>query len=261
MFTKTATPIQNFAITDIGTSNQIVWLGCNPANDPKNFTVRGYTGSTSNNIGKEKYKVRLTYGGHQCLSIWKQTDGKYNIYTGSYAAKDLYSSEYNRTYYNPRGANKLEYSLNMGNIGLNLATKGIKISNKQINISALGVDESTNKMVLVYNGKAYIYNVNPNNFNRSKETKSFKLSAVNGNTIQGACLVGKFFYIVTGKNAKEMKIFCYDIETENKKFETKTNVSNKLGNTEPEGIKVYNYNGKNRIFIGFNQNGIWYFDL
>ena len=60
MFTKTATPIQNFAITDVGTSNQIVWLGCNPGNDPKNFTVRGYTGSTSNNIGKEKYKVRLT---------------------------------------------------------------------------------------------------------------------------------------------------------------------------------------------------------
>lgn len=260
LFTKTATPIQNFAITDVGTSNQIVWLGCNPGNDPKNFTVRGYTGSTSNNIGKEKYKVRLTYGGHQCLSIWKQTDGKYNIYTGSYAAKGLYSKEYNRTYYNPRGVNKLEYSLSTGNIGSNLATKGIKVSNKKINICALGVDESTNKMVLVHDGKAYVYNVNPNNFNRSKEIKSFKLSAVSGNTIQGGCLVGNFFYIVTGKNAKEMKIFCYDIETGDKKFEKKTNVSNKLGNAEPEGIQVYNYNGKNRVFVGFNQNGIWYFD-
>lgn len=261
LFTKTATPIQNFAITDIGTSNQIVWLGCNPGNDPKNFTVRGYTGSTSNNIGKEKYTVKLISGGHQCLSIWKQTDGKYNMYTGSYGAIGLYSKEYNRTYYNPRGVNKLEYSLKKNTTSVNLSGMGIKVSNKKINICALGIDESTNKMVLVHDGKAYVYNLNQNNFNRSKEIKSFKLSAVSGNTIQGGCLVGNYFYIVTGKNAKEMKIFCYDIETGDKKFEKKTNVSNKLGNAEPEGIQVYNYNGKNTIFVGFNQVGIWYFNL
>lgn len=258
LYAKTEGAIQHFAITDLDTSIPLLWYGCNPGSDPKNFTVKIYKNATSTSVGNLTARFVLKYGGHQCFDVWKQ-GFNYNVYTGS-RGSSLSMHKYSRDYYWPKGVAKTVIdTTTTGTKGksIDLTNEGIKFATS--NFHALGVDENMGKMVTVVDTTATVWNLDKTNFNNSQKTNTtFKVAS---GTMQGACLSGNYLYIIYAMKAADMEIYCYDITTGQEKWGGKIDTSSITGNFEPEGIQVYQYNGKNTIFIGFNGGkGIWYFD-
>lgn len=249
-FAKTNGSIQNFAITDLD-SSPIVWLGCNPKEEPKKFTVKIYKNANSNSKGTNTAKIVLKAGGHQCFSVWKN-GASYNIYTGSYG--DLKTGHmYGRDYYNPKGVARTIINSTSESKSLNLARVGkqlSKISRHSAHVSSMGVDETTGRMVTVVGGKATVWQLNMSDIKAS--TKIGTSFSIKGGLNQGGCLCGDYYYMIGGMRAKDMVIACYDINSGKEVWRKNMNISSTTGNYEPEGIKIYNYNGSNKIFIAFN---------
>lgn len=256
-------PIQNFAITDLNTS-PIVWLGCNPGKgknkrETQDFTVKIYKNFTTSSLGHMSAKVTLRFGGHQCLDVWKNGN-RYNIYTGSQGTKGTWNSHYHRWYFNPKGIAKSVIESTTGNGSANMANKGIAVTNGSKYILVLAVDENDNKMVTIVSGVATVWELNTTSFNSSSKTGT-KFRVNTGKLFQGGCLSGNYLYLVGGHYCDSMPIGCYDITTGKQIWYKTLNTTSITGKYEPEGIKVYNYKGSNKIFIAFNRGGgIWYFD-
>lgn len=255
LFSKTPTNMgmQNFSITDIGTSNELLWLGINNGaqiNIRENFRVKVY--KDSKEIGAYIYK----YGGHQSFAVYKNS-GSYNMYIGSHGTSKYWDgSKY--CYWNKGITLETVNPFNdKKNQQKNVASMGLNV---QSEILAMGVDETTGRMVTVSRGKseAIVWNLNKSDISKSSKVSSFEVTGGG----QGGCLYGNYLYLIQGARVREMKIVCYNITTGKLEWSKLLNTSNAMGwDTEPEGIQIYNYNGSNKIFIGTNVGkGIWYFD-
>ena len=69
-------------------------------------------------------------------------------------------------------------------------------------------------------------------------------------------------WLMEDGDTRHLRIHCYNIETGKKVWKKQYKIPYKW---EPEGIQIYNYKGKNRIFIGFIEfsgynKGIYYLD-
>lgn len=231
---------QSFAITDVGTSNEIVWYAYDGKNsDWSTFYVRGYEKSSETLV----YKRNYICAGHQAFDVYKNSDGYY-IYTGSYGTSryDYYSKSVGI-------AQHREIILTTNSLD-----KDVSATGKHLNsyISAISVDDSRIAVLKrLENSTVEIYSLNKNNMNMSK-LNSFSISSA-GKPIQGIDLVGNKIYVVAGYGTYSaerygMYVYCYNINTGNIEWSTEK-ITVALNSWEPQGIRVYSYNGNMKIFI------------
>ena len=258
--------VQQFAITDIGKDNEIIWYAYQVyANDNAATHISAY-----NKSNKRVYAAYIKNGGEgQSFDVVKKSNDVYTIYTGASAVNDsgtgrpmsvyrydvTIGSKYNNTY------DTLDFKNRGFSIGRNHEasydpdTKLLSIKTGSYNVKIYSYDDSkalsSSNLSLKYS------------FNMTKRT-----SGVNGSDLNG-----NYIYYVDGMS--DFYVSCYEITAGKQVYSVSlTNVMNKVksvcsqctgSNGEIEGIKIYNYKGKNRVFIGYKggsyrNSAILYFD-
>ena len=257
--------IQHFAITDIGTTSEVIWYSYQKYSSSNKS--RTYITAWQNN--NRVYAGYLDYGGEgQGIDI-DRMGSYYSIYTGSMATNSNGTG---------RAKGIFKYDVNIGTQYAgrvdhqNVKEQGTRIGNT-VEIS---VDSSIGYAVVNSGpGTARVYRINNNTqwnqsdtFTESNLVNTFRVSSMSNR--QGGDLCGKYYYYLFGGSTTAY-IACYDVTTGNKVWDTSINLASRIrqlvpGTTsmEPEGIKVYYYNGSYKIFIGYKVKGyrsaIFYFD-
>ena len=257
--------VQQFAITDIGTDNEIIWYAYQVyQNDNAATHISAY-----NKNDKRVYAAYIKYGGEgQSFDVVKKSNNTYTIYTGASAVNDNSTGRPKSVYsYNVTPDSK--YSSTYDN--LDFSNKGFSIGKT----NEASYDPNT-KLLLIktggYNVKIYSYD-DSKELTNSNANQKYSFTVTQKNSGNGSDLSGNYMYYVEGM--ADFKVGCYDITTGKEVYYTSfNNVMNKVkevcsqctgNNGEIEGIKIYTYNGKKRIFIGYKagsykNSAILYFD-
>lgn len=236
---------QAFSITNIGTSNEMIWYGYDGQNsDWASFYVRGYRTST----GSLLYKKTFTNATHQAFDVKSNSisSDDYYIYIGSRG-----SQKYDYYAYSKGVSRKRVTELTTSASQENLASQGknfgtyisaISVKNERIAI----LQRSNNSTVKIYELER--------SFTDSFDNTAYSFSISQcGNPIQGIDLDGNYLYVVAGYGTYSserlgMYIYRFNITTGSLEYSS-DKITVDLDSWEPQGIRIYTYNGTKYIFL------------
>ncbi|MDD6878795.1 MAG: Ig-like domain-containing protein [bacterium] len=252
--------LQQFAITNISKSNELVWYSYHTSDEAKdNYSTHIVAYDKNNNI---KFKGYFENAGHGQSFDVSVINNEYYLYTGSHSSSGT-----------ALGAAAKKVTLSDSLFKKKSNERGIEFGytnevSFDENLELLAVKKKSNPYVLTmyrYNGISQLSN---SSLSQLKTIKMVKDGANNGSDFYD-----NYIYYVDG--TEDFAIRCYDVVSGEQVWTASlNNVRSKItklcknctgSNYEIEGIKIYKYKGKNRIFIGYkggNQSHsmILYFD-
>ena len=251
--------MQNFAIQNLGKSNEIIYLSGVTTGSIKAKSITAAQKANLNrtiivSIPKSQIKTNKTKrtimwlkkSGHGQPfdieadgTIWVNAVGKEPRYSGG-----IWWGSHN-------GIMRIKFKSNTkdANFSSLVTLRAKDSSGKVYGEPDVSVDEANNLIALRSNNKVFVYNLN--DAKKGKLNLLYSFSVASASTYrQGQDLFGGFFYMLNGAAGGQMSITAYNMLGEivyTKNFYIKNAKQAKTNNEEPEGLKIYG----GKIYIGF----------
>ena len=254
--------MQNFAIQNIGTNKEIIYLSGvrvssistkKLTNDQKISLNMSYVIkipiSQLNTTTKNRTIMWLRESGHgQSFDI--ESDG--TIWINAYGTEPTYSE--GKWWGGHVGVMRLNFKENKYNSSFAALTK-LKVTDSDGNEYSgldLSVDEDNNLLALRSGKRVFVYKLSDAQKGKLTMLYSFKVADATAYR-QGNDMYGGYYYLVTGYPGKVMSVTAYNMLGEVQYIKdfyvNNASQASKL-NEEAEGIKIYN----NRIYVGYTYN-------
>ena len=252
--------MQNFAIQNIGTSNEIVYLsgvttGCITANKitaaqkkdlNRTIVIKIPTSQLKVNTNKRTIMWLKNSGHGQSFdiesngTIWINAKGKEPTYSGG------------KWWGGHTGIMRINFTANSKDVNFKpLRTLTIKDSSGSVYTDLeVSVDDASDLLALRSGRNVFVYRLSDAKNGKLSLLYSFKVADSSGTYRQGNDISNGYYYLLTGSPGGKMAITAYNMLGEKqytKSFYIKDARQAKKNNEEAEGLKIYG----NRIYIGF----------
>ena len=250
--------IQNFAIQNIGKSNEIIFLsGVENGSIKANKISKSQKDSLAQTLVIRIPKNELRKNTNKRKIMWLKNSGhgqsfdienKGTIWINAFGTNPVYSSGTWWGKYN--GVMRINFKANSVKSNFSpLETFKIKDSSGNIYPSPeVSVDEDNNLLALRSGVKVFVYRLSEAKKGKLSYLYSFKIPSLDTYK-QGQDIYGGFYYMLYGKKGGKMTVVAYNMLGEvafTKEFYIKNASQAQSQNEEAEGLKIYN----NKIYIG-----------
>ena len=256
--TKNSKHMQNFAIQNIGKSDEIIYLSGVKSGSIKASSINSYQkDSLSRTIVIRIPKDELKTKTNNRTIMWMKKSGhgqsfdiesNGTMWINAFALEPSYSEG---TWWGIHsGIMRINFKSNNENSNFS-SLESFKIKDSQGNIYTspeVSLDEENDLLALRSGSKVFVYKLSDAKKGKLKMLYSFKVLS-NGIYKQGQDISGGFYYVLYGKKGGPMSIIAYNMLGEvayTKKFYIKNASQAQSQNEEAEGLKIYN----SKIYIG-----------